>query len=87
MDAQTILLATGIGSGWLIVGYGVRMIFKGDLVTGPQHRDALAERDKQNEALRETNRHLVEQNSVMLGSAIPTVNRVLTALGQAVEER
>jgi hypothetical protein len=72
MDTQTSLLVAALGSPWLIVGYVVRMIFRGDLVTRREH-----------EVMVETNRHLTEQNSLMLNSAIPTVNAVLTALHQA----
>ena len=83
MDTETSLLIAGIGSGWLIVGYGVRMIFRGDLVTRREHEDAIASLREQASDVRETKKHLLEQNSLLLNSALPTVNAVLTALRQA----
>jgi hypothetical protein len=83
VDTETSLLVAGIGSGWLIVGYGVRMIFRGDLVTRREHEEAIANLREQASDVRETKKHLLEQNSLLLNSALPTVNAVLTALRQA----
>jgi hypothetical protein len=32
VDGQSILLASGIGSGWILAGYFVRLVYRGDLV-------------------------------------------------------
>lgn len=87
------LSALGIGSGWAIVALFVIMFFRGDVISGKVHREIVADRDKQirerdrrnlaTEALAKT---ATEQNKVLLDSAIPTVNRVLLALGQAATE-
>ena len=77
--------ALGIGSGWALVALFVIMLFRGQIVTRREHENAVAALREQVATLTETSKHLAEQNSVMLGSAMPTVNSVLTALHQAAE--
>jgi hypothetical protein len=79
------LSALGYGSGWALVAVFVIMLFRGAIVTRREHDGTTQDLRAQVEALRETNKHLAEQNSVMLQSAMPTVNSVLTALHQAAE--
>lgn len=75
----------GIGSGWALVAVFVIMMFRGAIVTRREHDNAVAALREQVTALTETNKHLAQQNSVMLSSAMPTVNATLTALRQAAE--
>lgn len=75
----------GVGSGWALVALFVVMLFRGAIVTRREHDDAMKAIREHNAALTETNRHLAEQNTVMLGSAMPTVNATLSALRQAAE--
>lgn len=92
MDATAVLLGTGICSGWALAGYFVRLFFKGDVIPRRTHEEIvngyvlqLAERDRRNLATEALAKTATDQNKVLLDSAIPTVNRVLLALGQAAE--
>jgi hypothetical protein len=78
--------AVGAGSGWAIVGVLVVMLFRGLIVTRREHDNVVSDLREQNAALRETNKHLAEQNSVMLGASMPAFNSLLTALRQAAGE-
>jgi hypothetical protein len=78
--------AVGAGSGWAIVGVLVIMLFRGLIVTRREHDGVVSDLREQNAALRETNKHLAEQNSVMLGASMPAFNSLLTALRQAAGE-
>jgi hypothetical protein len=86
---ETTLLGS-VGAGWLLVGYFVRLFFRGEVVTRREHSEAMAQRDGLIKTLREQvqvkddlNAQLAEQNGVLMGSAVPTVNAVMNALRQA----
>ena len=85
MDTIPAGLANGVGvvAVVLLVGW---MIWTGRLVPRPLHDAAVKDLREQNAALRETNKHLAEQNSVMLGASMPAFNSLLSALRQAAGE-
>lgn len=84
------LAGLGVGSGWAIVALFVIWLFRGTVVTGAEHKRALGEKDRQIERSEALNREqrilldqLTEQNGILLESAVPTVNAVMSALHRA----
>jgi hypothetical protein len=85
MDQTLAALLNGVGVVGVVLFVGW-MIWTGRLVPRPQHEERVGDLREQNAALRETNKHLAEQNSVMLGASMPAFNSLLTALRQAAGE-
>lgn len=83
---EMLFRALGAGSGWAVVAVGVIWLLRGGIIPGSTHREILADRDRRIEKQEALIANLSEQNRVLLNSAIPTVNSVLTALHQAAAE-
>lgn len=81
MDVPLGLLIAAAGTGWAIVGWAVRMVFRGGLIT-PREANA---KDAEITALRKDNQELLKQNGVLLNSALPTIVEFLGALRKVAE--
>lgn len=69
-------LATFLFGGWILVAHLVRLLFSGKMRT---EREVVS-KDKELNDLKEVNKELLAQNTLMVREWLPTANAILTAI-------
>lgn len=72
-----------LGGGWLLVIWGIRLLFTGKLATPVQ----IEEKNKELDYLKESNKELKYQNQLLVTEFGQTLTVVLEAIRQVAEEK
>lgn len=81
MDPAIYLIVTVWSAGWVLVGWLVRKLFRGELATNRE----INEKNRELQELKGKNAVTAEQDHAMLLAIGPLLNTVLTELRQAID--
>jgi hypothetical protein len=82
-DPLNYAIGLMLGGGWLLVFWGIRKLFKGELATPPQ----IAAKDAELNYTRETVKELKYQNQLLVVEMGATLDAILVAVKQVAADR